>query len=179
MNNIENFNNTNHRIESASAVFQKGLYHLFILMKRKLKDPYERIIRIYQCLFQINLTQLLLDFDYQINSKHIPKRLKCMCRDPKRPTREDIDPASLINHSVFENNIWKGFPQGHPMHKISKKSIMLYKNVVGARHNLLYRPFLLNNRYWEDCTLISLLERVPQNGNIEEIYKIFIKSIMD
>src|SRR5436309_276617 len=109
--NLTNFDDPNHRVESATAAFQKGLYHLFITNKRNQPDRYGQIIRTYQCLFQICVSQLLLDTNFSLRSElsRLPRRLRQCCQDLGSPTRRDLDPASLVTHSIFETPKWAGF----------------------------------------------------------------------
>jgi hypothetical protein len=55
-----------HRLWSASATFQKGLYHLFILQRRSDADAYARVLRAYQVLFLLVETGYLLDLESKI-----------------------------------------------------------------------------------------------------------------
>jgi hypothetical protein len=176
-----NFDDRNHRVESATAAFQKGLYHLFLIKKRSEADMYSQIIRTYQCLFQICLSQLLLDSSFSLNGKlqHLPRRLRLLCLDPSRPTRSDLDPACLITHSIFEDRKWACFPPQHPLYSVSKLALDLYGRVVDARHNLLYRPFLLDGLFWEDCTLINLVGSAPSPDEIEQLYQKFVSAVWD
>lgn len=176
-----NFDNRNHRVESATAAFQKGLYQLFFVKKRSDADIYGQIIRMYQCLFQMCLTQLLLDSSFSLNGEvqRLPRRLRLRCHDPNRPTRSELDPACLVTHSMFENRRWRGFSDQHPLHSVSQLAVELYGRVVDARHNLLYRPFLLDGSFWEDCTLINLIGSTPSTDEIEQLYRQFISSMWD
>jgi hypothetical protein len=178
MDDLTDFYEPSHRVMSASAVYQKGIYHLFMLKHREASDAYARILRVYQCLFQLCLTQLLLDMEYQLKSRDISPRLKEHCRDRENPTRKEIDPAAIVTHSVFEKGRWTGAKRGHPIHEISKKTIKLYKRVVEARHNLIYRPFMLAGYFWEDCTLLDLLSTVPEVEEIEKAYEGLIPAML-
>jgi hypothetical protein len=179
MNNIYDFNDVPHRIRSASATFQKGIYHLFIQKSQNISDLFAAILGLYQCLFQLCLTQLLLDSDFSINSKDIRlKRLRDLCKDPKNPTRREIDPAAIVTHSAFEEQgSWRGFRASHPLHLSSVKSLKLLQRIIDARHNLVYRPFLLEH-LWEDCTLIDLLETRPTVDEAETVYREFISAVV-
>ncbi|HEX7997924.1 MAG TPA: hypothetical protein VF528_05995 [Pyrinomonadaceae bacterium] len=179
MNDITDFNDTNHRIASASAAFQKGIYHLFMLRHRETSDYYAQILRAYQSLFQLCLTQLLLDMDHQLKSKDIPVRLRKLCWDRENPTRKELDPAAIVTHSVFENGRWEGVKVGHPLRNVSKAAVKLYKRVVDARHNLIYRPFMLDGPFWEDCTLLDLLSIVPKADEVEQAYREFARAMME
>lgn len=178
MEDLTDFNEPSHRIMSASAVYQKGIYHLFMLKEGESSDAYARILRVYQCLFQLCLTQLLLDMEYQLKPRDISPRLKEHCRDRENPTRKEIDPAAIVTHSVFERGRWAGARRGHPIHEISKRTIKLYKRVVEARHNLIYRPFMLAGYFWEDCTLLDLLSTVPQVEELEQAYQEIIRALL-
>jgi len=178
INDLSDFNNLNHRISSACATFQKGIYHLYFLVLHDSQDWYSRILRAYQCLFQLCVTQLLLDSDYRLDTKNIQKRLLKLCKNPDQPLRSEIDPAATITHSVFETHKWKGLHKAHPLYSCSVNALSLYHKTVEARHNLIYRPFMLEN-YWEDCTLIKLLGFVPTDQEVEAAYKYFISSMLD
>lgn len=178
---LRDFDNRDHRIDSATGAFQKGFYHLFLLSKRNDADTYARVVRIYQCVFQMCVTQLLLDDRFSLNrvAKNLPNPLKRLCRDPKSPTRRELDPASLVTHSVFENKRWGGFSAGHPLHLASQDALALYTRVVDARHNLLYRPQLLDGLFWEDCTLLTLAGAVPTPSELESLYRLLINSVKE
>lgn len=178
MADIYNFNNIPHRIRSASATFQKGVYHLFILRHNDITDLFASVIRLYQCLFQLCLTYLLLDSTFSIRSEDIRlKQLTKRCADPKRPTLQEIDPAAVVSHSIFElNGKWQGFPQSHRLHNGSIKSLTLLQAVIDARHNLVYRPFMLDH-LWEDCTLIDRLAKRPTVTEVEDAYRQFISGV--
>lgn len=178
MRDITDFNDVAHRIESASAVFQKGIYHLFILKTSRITDIYEKVLRSYQCLFLLCLTQLLLDMNFSIRTSSIQKRLKNICSDPSQPTRKDIDPAALINHSIFEDRKWNGFLVNHPLNISSNDTLNLFDRVVNARHNIIYRPFLLDNSYWENCTLINLIRDLPKEQEIENSFRQFLEGMI-
>ena len=181
MTELANFDNSTHRVESATAAFQKGIYHLFVLKKKNEIDVYSQIVRTYQCVFQICLTQLLLDENYKLNPliPNLPRRLKQHCQNKQHPTRNDLDPACLITHSVFENRKWNGFPTGHTLYSVSQHALDLYRNVVDARHNLIYRPFLLDQIVWEDCTLLNLIKSSPQVDSVEKIHTDFFSGLWD
>jgi hypothetical protein len=105
MSDIHDFNDVPHRIRSASAAFQKGIYHLFVQRYHGTADLFTSVIRLYQCLFQLCLTYLLLDSTFSIESDDIRlRRLTKLSADPKRPTRREIDPAAVVNHSTFEKH---------------------------------------------------------------------------
>jgi len=178
MSEIHDFNDVPHRIRSGSAAFQKGIYHLFIQRYYGTADLFTSVIRLYQCLFQLCLTYLLLDSTFSIDSGDIRlKRLTKLCADPKRPTRREIDPAAVVNHSTFEEHgKWQGFPPSHPLHLGSVKSLGFLQSIVDARHNLIYRPFMLD-RLWEDCTLMDLLENRPTTEEVEGVYRQFVSEV--
>lgn len=176
--NLSDFNDLSHRLSSATAAFQKGIYHLFFLSTMDSQEHFSKILRTYQCLFQLCLTYLLLDSSYKLDAKHLPSRLRKLCDDAEAPTRAEIDPAAIVTHSVFENRKWKGLGKSHPLHLSSKGALDLYQRTVEARHNLLYRPFMLAN-YWEDCTLINLLDSVPSSQEVEAAYKKFLQQMLE
>ena len=128
------FDDLDHRVESASAVFQKGVYHLFMLERHPASEHFAQVLREYQTLFQLCLTQLLLDTNYSLNSKakpkRLPSRLRDLCQDQQQPSRNDLDPACLIDHSTFENKKWSGFPKNHPLHGVSKRTLDIHGRVV-------------------------------------------------
>lgn len=178
-NDLTDFNDVQHRISSATAAFQKGIYHLFFLSTPNSHEWYEKVLRIYQCLFQLCLTHLLLDIEgYTLDVKDMQSRLRHLCKNPNLPTRAEIDPAAIITHSKFENKKWPGLKKVHPLYSSSQLALNLYYNTVTARHNLLYRPFMLVN-FWEDCTLINLLGSIPTFEEIETAYKIFLAGMID
>ena len=82
-----------------------------------------------------------------------------------------------MNHSIFEEHgQWQGFPPHHPLRLGSVKSLKLLQRTVDARHNLVYRPFMLD-RLWEDCTLIDLLEDRPTLDEVEGVYHRFVSDV--
>ncbi|KAB0671697.1 hypothetical protein F6V30_03720 [Oryzomonas sagensis] len=174
----KDLNNKIHRIESSAAVFQKGIYHLFLLSNKAEIDIYSTIIRKYQVLFQLCLACYLLDFNANIEVKNINKRLKKFCKDPNSPTGEELDPAATVTHSIFENGNWPN-KIGSTLYTTSKTSVTLISKVVNARHNLIYRPFLLHKdkMHWGDCTLIDLLKEVPNTTDIMAVYEQFIAEV--
>ncbi|HXE95581.1 MAG TPA: hypothetical protein VN642_04210, partial [Dongiaceae bacterium] len=125
----KDLNNKIHRIESSAAVFQKGLYHLFLLSNKAEIDIYSTIIRKYQVLFQLCLTCYLLDFNANIEIKNLNKRLKKICKDPNNTTGEELDPAATITHSVFENGNWPDQIDS-TLYATSKTSVTLISKVV-------------------------------------------------
>lgn len=179
MSDIKDFNDILHRINSASAMFQKGIYHLYFLRNEEETDTYAKVLRLYQCLFQLCLSQLLLDFDYKLNPKWFPKPPK----NSNELTRADIDPAATVKHNAFEKTQEGNFRwrprKTHRLYSISGESLELINNVVQARHNLIYRPYLLDDNFWNDCVLIDLLKHIPAVDEVEKIYKKFIHVMLD
>lgn len=178
MSDMQDFNDVPHRIRSASATFQKGIYHLFMRKNQSKTDLFAVILGLYQCLFQLCLTQLLLDSDFSISSSDIRlRRLRALCTDPNNPTRREIDPAAIVNHSTFERQgNWRGFRIDHSLHLSSVESLKLLQRISDARHNLVYRPFMLDH-LWEDCTLIDLLQTRPTLDEAENTYSVFISGV--
>jgi hypothetical protein len=157
-----------HRIWSASAMFQKGIYHLFRLRKSDFSDAFDKTLRLYQCVFLICVTQMLLDFE-GVQFRKLGKRDK---------ERANNDPGAAITHSWVEK--WPGFNSNHLLHEVSQETKQLYQNICDARHNLIYRPYLVardNIWFWEDCTLEELLRARPTVNDVEQTYKDFYKSI--
>jgi len=155
-----------------------------MIIHRPSVDVYAKVLRTYQCLFQLLLTQLLLDDNFRIGSLHISRRLGRYCKDPARPTRSDIDLAAIVTHTtlscLFEGHDWSGFSVGHPLENVCRQSIELYDQVVEARHNLLYRPFLLERQgrwYWEDCSLDDLVSTLPEAEKLERAYLNFSEAV--
>src|SRR5438046_3181822 len=143
MNCLTDFDYQSHRTVSAAVAFQKGLYHLFLLQNNQPNDSYEQLIRTYQCVFQLCVTLVLLDDAFSLKGLlRLPAPLKTLCSDPKNPRRDEIDPACVINHSAILK--WSGFPSSHPLAKSGVRAKDLFSCTVDARHNLLYRPFLLD-----------------------------------
>ena len=162
-----------HRIESASAMFQKGIYHLFVLKNINYSDAFDRTLRLYQCMFWIRVALILLDFEGEKFDRNMRKR---------EIEWANRDPGAAILHSRAEKPT--GFKKGHPLHKISQETLQLYKKVVDARHNLIYRPYYesrdmggKSSWFWEDCTLKGLLQNIPTLDEVEQAYKEFYKSI--
>ena len=126
---VGDFNDQLYRIQSASAVFQKGIYHVFSLK-----------------------------------------------------TIEPVDVAALVNHTVFEDqnakNAWNGFDSSHPFYECGKSSLAALRRTVDARHNLIYRPFMLDNLFWQDCKLIEHIKQAPHIEEIEQIYIKFSKDVL-
>jgi hypothetical protein len=60
-----------HHVKSASACFQKGIYHLYVWKNNSGFDAFDRVIRVYQSVFLLGVTQWLLDltsnFQYQLD----------------------------------------------------------------------------------------------------------------
>ena len=151
-----------HRVLSASATFQKGLYHLLALKNIKPFDSFDVVLRKYQCIFLLGITQRLLDLKTEIKP------------NPRYPK----DPAAWIQHSTVEK--WSGFELGHSMREISQRTKDIFDRIVDARHNLIYRPEYLESEsgwYWKDCTLNDLLRKVPSIKEIEDLYKAFFSAM--
>lgn len=180
MRDLQDFNDPTHRIASAGAAFQRGVYHLYILQQRTDIDSYSSVIRSYQAVYQLCLTILLLDFDCSIQTRSVPKRLRTRAADARRPSRAEIDPSAVITHSVFEDGQWTGPPSTSSLRQPAVDSLKLIKRVVEARHNLIYRPFLLDRGglLWEDCTLLSLLAEIPEPSEIQDVYERFVASVL-
>lgn len=175
----EAFDDTSHRVESAAAAVQKGIYQLFVLELRSDCDEYARLLRIYQCVFQACVSQILLDQTFSMAplAGRIPKRMQALCRDPGSPSPRDLDAAALLNHSVFETGRWQGFPLGHELHEVSTRTLSAYSRIVHGRHNLLYRPFLLEGPVWQDCPLIDLVGNAPVAEDLSSLYRAYIESL--
>jgi hypothetical protein len=193
MSSLTDFDYQPHRTVAAAVALQKGIYHLFALRSDLEADNYSRLIRSYQSLFQVSLTLLLLDDAFSLNGllKHLQGPVKARCNDPEKPRRDELDPACVVTHSVFGRK-WRGFPAAHPLAGIATEALHLYSRAVDARHNLLYRPFLLDNTrassgdlewafgpYWEDCTLRELIGDAPSRQEIEAAYEHFAGAIWD
>ena len=159
-----------HRINSAAAWFQKGIYHLFMLQEGKKSDAYSDTLRTYQCLYSLGVVQLLLDYDrLNINLNELSKREQEWAK---------IDLGSAMKHRMVQNKL--GFPKEHLLHKVSKKTLSLFNRAIDARDNLIYRPFLHdkdNIWFWEDCTLEDLLKNIPKHNEIERVYQDFYEVI--
>jgi hypothetical protein len=180
MGDIKDYDDRLHRVASASAAFQRGIYHLYLLVHQQEPDAYASVLRTYQCLYLHLVTMLLLDFSgFSLNSLPISRRFQKHASDGKRPTRREIDPAALVTHTTFEDDKWKGFSQDHPLSKLGMDAKELYGRTVEARHNLLYRPFLLNPGLyrWEDCRLMDLLQGLPQPTAVEQVYRDFAQAV--
>lgn len=178
MNDITDFNDIKHRIKAASATFQKGLYHLFMLTKKEKNDLFELILRTYQCLFLLRETELLLNTKFDFNRyKNRKDYLKEECQNPNQLTRKEIDLVSLLDHSILRNKV--NFPlHNHPLEKVDYNTLDLYRKIIDIRHYVLYRPSMLDD-LWNDCELIDLLKQFPRITKIEQIYKDFIKAMLD
>ena len=194
MSSLTDFDYSPHRTVAAAVALQKGVYHLFILRSDLHTDSYEQLLRSYQCVFELSVTLVLLDEAFSLNAlvKHLPGPLRARCDDPKNPRRDELDPACLVTHSVFERHKWAGFPTPHPLAPVGTEALNLFSRVVEARHNLIYRPFLLDGTkrpftaiegsfgpYWEDCTLIELIGRAPGWQEIEAAYGHFAAAIWE
>lgn len=190
MSSLTDFDYQPHRTVAAAVAFQKGIYHLFVLRGNPQTDSYEKLLRSYQCIFQLGVTLVLLDEAFLLNALlgHLPGPLKGLCGDPTNPRRDELDPACVITHSVFERSKWAGFPKTHTLAPIGTEVLKLYERVVKARHNLLYRPFLLDNTkppfsvfapFWEDCTLQGLIGGAPRWQEIEASYRRFAAALWE
>jgi hypothetical protein len=179
MGDLNDFNDPRHRTESAAAVFQKGVYHLLLLLRAADPDAYGRSLRTYQCLFELCHALLLLDLCHQLERDSIPRRVVPQGASKAKVTRDQVDPACIVSHSTFENEEWSGFGEGHPLSTVSRRAMTLHKRSVGARHSLLYRPFLLAGRRWEDCNLSGLLGQMPTPGEVHDAYMVFTRGILD
>jgi hypothetical protein len=160
-----------HRIVSAAAMFQKGIYHLFVLQTTNFSDAFDQTLRLYQCIFLLCATQMLLDFE---GEKFSPKKLT----ERRDKDRINKDPGAAITHSGVEK--WRGFNSKHPLHEISRETKQLYQNISDARHNLIYRPYFEvrgTGLFWEDCTLEELLRAIPPVNDVEKVYKDFYESV--
>jgi hypothetical protein len=176
----QHFDQPVHRTQSASAVFQRGIYHLFTIERRTDCDVYSSVVRSYQAVYQLCLAILLLDFTYTLRGKQISKRLRARCADVNAPTCAEIDPAAVVTHSIFENRKWSGPPHSSPLRNVAARALDLINRVVEARHNLIYRPFLLNREgpFWEDCSLQELLHNIPRPDEINAVYQDFIDAVL-
>ncbi len=179
MRDITDFNDAAHRIESASAVFQKGIYHLFILRTNRVVDIYEKVLRVYQCLFSLCSTQLLLNMNYRFPRSSEPKfnKFRKHCVNQNEITRKDIDPAAIIEHNDLNKGNWQ-FPKNHKLGHSSQQTLRLYKRALNTRHNTIYRPFLLDNSYWENCTLSNLIIDLPKEQEIEDSFRQFLEGMI-
>lgn len=183
---LTDFNYQPHRTVSAAVAFQKGIYHLFLLRRNQPNDCYEQIIRTYQCIFQLCVTLVLLDEAFLISLKDLQRlsaSVKKLCSDPKNPRRNEIDPACVLNHSAILN--WPGLISTHPLAQPAAEAKALVSRTADARHNLLYRPFLLDDTdpgfefgpFWEDCTLKALIGGTPMQEEVEVVYSNFASAI--
>ena len=189
MSSLTDFDYQPHRTVSAAVAFQKGLYHLFLLHNDQRTDIYELLIRTYQCVFQLCVTLLLLDETFSLtdllNTPAARGLAKKVCADPKKPGRNEIDPACVLTHSAIQK--WSGFTSTHPLVQSGVKARELLSRTVDARHNLLYRPFLLDRTdpgfdfgpFWEDCTLKALIGGAPKRQEVEVGYGDFASAIWD
>ena len=184
---IDDFNDRDNRTASASALLQKAIYHVFVLRHSQESDQFAMVLRMYQALYQLCSAMLLLDFPVDLNrwARRLRNRnLRQRCRDADRPTRSEIDPAAVLNHSVFDaGGPWQGFQTGHPLHAASVAALALCRRVLEARHNLIYRPFLLEKptggRYWEDCPLSDFLAASPSVDEVEQVYTQVSTALVD
>lgn len=157
-----------HRARSASAMFQKGIYHLYVTKSVKFTDEFDKTLRLYQCIFLLSAAQLLLDFEGE----------KFFVKGKKVEERINRDPGVSIIHSQIEK--WLGFDDKHPLYKVGTDTKKLYLRIHEARHNMIYRPYFESHTtrfYWEDCTLESLLHNIPNVTDVEQTYKNFYQSL--
>jgi len=175
MTGKQDFNDPEHRLESASAALQRGMYHLFIAERASSQDAFDHVLRLYQAVYGLCLTQWLLDDTVDINKKVKERqgdsRLKRLC--PAGTTRERVDPSYFADHSTFDSQnrkAWRGYGRRHPLRDASTAALDLYNKIVEARHNLIYRPFMLDGGFWEDCTLSQLLCGVPSAQDVSGAY---------
>jgi hypothetical protein len=58
----------------------------------------------------------------------------------------------------------------------------LLPSIVGARHDLIYRPFLLargQNYYWKDCPFLDFLKALPTAAQAEDLYSNFGEAVVE
>ena len=153
MARARDINDTEHRISSASGAFQRGMYHLYLLLRVGDVDEFGSALRMYQALFLLVLTMLLLDSRYVLTCRTLPRDLRD--RSQGNPDGTTVDPAVTVKHAVFENpdsaRAWHGFGGTHPLHQVSRQALDLLRKAVHTRHGMIYRPMLLAGRHWEDC----------------------------
>jgi hypothetical protein len=180
MSNSKHFDNPVYRTQSASAVFQRGMYHLFTIEQGTDCDVYSSVVRSYQAVYQLCLTILLLDFTYALQGKRVSERLRARCADVNAPTCAEIDPAAIVTHSVFENRRWAGPPHPSPLRIVAVRALDLINRIVEARHSLIYRPFLLDRGglLWQDRSLQDLLRDTPRPDEIKAVYQDFLDAVL-
>jgi len=172
------------RLHAAAVAYQRGLYHLFILKQDGDIDDYTRGLRTYAAVFQLCATHVLLDKTFTFQK--LPGELRRVIVND-RPTRQKIDAAALVTHSLLTadarngNRGWRvGFSDGHPLRASSELALGLFDRTVECRHTLLYRPFLLKGAggyQWEDCPLMDLVEDIPTTEQIENAYTSFARAM--
>lgn len=182
MSNERGINESYARIVSAASVFQKGLYHLFVLEKDANNDIVEKTLRTYQALFQLCLSQYLLDRTELISK--IRPSLVAHCKDPRNPTSAEIDPAVAVIHAKFENgpNGWKGHPEASVLCASSRSALSLIYRSTKARHNLIYKPQMLignDGKHWEDCSTQDLIGNLPNCNEVIAAYTQFVRAVID
>jgi hypothetical protein len=92
-----------------------------------------------------------------------------------KPTARELDPSALVAHKTIRN--WKGFDVTDPLYASSRMACELFKKVDDARSNMIYRPFLYD-KFWEECTLSSLIDSIPSPIDVEKAYKDFWQQIV-
>jgi hypothetical protein len=121
-------------------------------------------------MFLIRAALILLDFE---GEKFDQKKMKDYEKE-----WANKDPGAAIKHARAKKPT--SFKKGHPFHKISQDTQLLYKKVVDARHNLIYRPYFEareNSWHWEDCELEDLLKNIPSVNEVEQVYNKFYDAI--
>jgi len=94
-----------------------------------------------------------------------------MGADPKKPSRDKVDPSVALTHSDFGKGAWEGFPAGLPLHQASVTATALINRIVDPRHTVTYRPMLLEREgwYWEDCSLKRDVDGLPDAAEVERV----------
>jgi hypothetical protein len=182
MDPIDDLNDPEHKITSASALIQKGMYHLFLLTQRPETDRFTHVLRMYQCLFSLSCSMLFLNSKFRLNEEDLKRGKKILTRfkvDPTKPMREKIDPTVLLTHSHVEKA--PPFPPGHPLCSANMMANALIQRVNDARHTLIYRPMLLAGDpwLWDDCKLFEYFARLPGPCEVERIYKDFCLALVE
>src|SRR5262245_45281474 len=174
---LDDFNNRDHRIASASALFQKGIYHFLVVKTYGQIDRFAEVLRVYQCIFDLRGAMVLLDEGFRLQPYQ--PDVKRFCPDSK-PTRAKIDPAVLLKHDTVENK-WPGYPKDHRFGRASREAGRLLKAVVELRHIVIYRPMLLDGGgwCWEDCPLYNYLDHLPGSADVESVYREFSSALME
>lgn len=156
---LSDLNEMDPRVHAAAVAYQRGLYHLFMLKQDGGSDACTRGLRAYAAVFQLCAVHVLLDKTFTF--QNLPHGLRRVVVNDDRPTRQKIDAAALVTHSLLtadrrnHNRKWPvGFSDGHPLRASAEVALRLFDRTVECRHTLLYRPFLLENggKYeWMDC----------------------------